>query len=78
MKRKLIGYDAFNKIKTESLSNVRSELEGAADLLARTLELEGLSLVSYGQQEALFESIDGTHVHANYEVKNGFVQFDQV
>jgi len=78
MKRKLIGYDAFNKIKTESLSNVRSELEGAADLLARTLELEGLSLVSYGQQEALFESMDGTHVHANYEVKNGFVQFDQV
>jgi len=78
MKRKLIGYDAFNKIKTESLSNVRSELEGAADLLARTLELEGLSLVSYGQQEALFESTDGTHVHANYEVKNGFVQFDQV
>lgn len=78
MKRKLIGYDAFNKIKTESLSNVRSELEGAADLLARTLELEGLSLVSYGQDEALFESADGTHVHANYEVKNGFVQFDQV
>lgn len=78
MKRKLIGYDAFNKIKTESLSNVRSELEGAADLLARTLELEGLSLVSYGQEEALFESADGTHVHANYEVKNGFVQFDQV
>lgn len=78
MKRKLIGYDAFNKIKTESLSNVQRELEGAADLLARTLELEGLSLVSYGQQEALFESMDGTHVHANYEVKNGFVQFDQV
>ena len=78
MKRKLIGYDAFNKIKTESLSNVQRELEGAADLLARTLELEGLSLVSYGSQEALFESTDGTHVHANYEVKNGFVQFDQV
>jgi hypothetical protein len=78
MKRKLIGYDAFNKIKTESLSNVQGELEGAADLLARTLELEGLSLVSYGSQEALFESADGTHVHANYEVKNGFVQFDQV
>lgn len=78
MKRKLIGYDAFNKIKTESLSNVQKELEGAADLLARTLELEGLSLVSYGQEEALFESADGTHVHANYEIKNGFVQFDQV
>lgn len=78
MKRKLIGYDAFNKIKTESLSNVQKELEGAAGLLARTLELEGLSLVSYGQNEVLFESLDGTHVHANFEIKNGYVQFDQV
>jgi hypothetical protein len=78
MKRKLIGYDAFNKIKTESLSNVQKELDGAADLLARTLELEGLSLVSYGAEEALFESLDGTHVHANYEIKNGHLQFDNV
>lgn len=78
MKRKLIDYDAFQKIKTESLSNAQRELEAATPLLARALELEGLELSSYGQEDALFESADGNFVHANYQIKNGFVQFDNV
>jgi hypothetical protein len=78
MKRKLIDYDAFNKIKTESLSSAQKELEAASNLLAVTLEMEGLSLNSFGPDEVLFESLDGEFVHANYEIKNGHVQFDNV
>lgn len=78
MKRKLIDYDAFNKIKTESLSSAQKELEAASNLLAVTLEMDGLSLNSFGPNEVLFESLDGEFVHANYEIKNGHVQFDNV
>jgi hypothetical protein len=78
MKRKLIDYDAFQKIQTESLSSAQKELEAATPMLARTLELEGLSLSSYGPEEALFESTDGNFVHATYQIKNGYVQFDNV
>ena len=37
MKRKLIGYDAFEKIQSESLTNVQAELEAAAGPLNRTM-----------------------------------------
>ena len=78
MKRKLIDYDVFHKIKTESLSSAQQELEASSALLAHTLELESLELGSFGPTEALFESIDGTHVRADYQIKNGYVQFDNV
>ena len=78
MKRKLIDYDAFNKIKTESLSSAQKELEAASNLLAATLEMDGLSLNSFGTDAVLFESLDGGFIHANYEIKNGHVQFDNV
>jgi len=78
MKRKLIDYDAFQKIKTESLSNAQKELEAAAPLLANALKLEGLALSSYGPEDALFEDVDGNFVRATYAVQNGYVQFDNV
>ncbi len=78
MKRKLIEFDAFQKIKTESFSNVRQELEAASSLLGTALELEGLSLDSYSTEKALFESVDGDFVQADYQIKNGYVQFDNV
>lgn len=78
MKRKLIDFDAFQKLKTESLTNTQQELEAAAPLLARALELDGLTLESFGPEEALFESLDGDFVHAKYSMNNGYVQFDNV
>jgi hypothetical protein len=78
MKRKLIDYDAFQKIKTESFSNTQKELEEAAPILARALELDELNLSSYGPENALFETVDGDFVHASYQIKNGHLQFDNV
>ena len=78
MKRKLIEFDAFQKIKTESLSNIKEELEGASYLLGEALELDGLRLESFNTEKVLFESVDGDYVHADYQIKNGYVQFDNV
>lgn len=78
MKRKLIDFAEFHKLKTESITNTQQELEASAPLLAAALELEGLNLDSFGPESALFESLDGEFVHANYSVNNGYVQFDNV
>lgn len=78
MKRKLIDFDAFQKLKTESLTNTQQELEAAAPLLARTLEVGELTLESFGSEEALFESQDGDFVKAHFTVGDGFVQFDNI
>lgn len=78
MKRKLIDFAEFHKLKTESITNTQQELETAAPLLAAALELEGLNLDSFGPESALFESLDGDFVHAKYSVNNGYVQFDNV
>lgn len=78
MKRKLIDFDAFQRLQLESLSNVEQELSASAPLLAETLGLDGLALNTYGPEDVLFESLDGEFVHATYQVKNGFVQFDNI
>lgn len=78
MKRKLIDFNTFRQIQTESLTNTQQELEASADLLANALELEGLSLNSFGSTNVLFESLDGNHVRADYKIQNGYVQFDNV
>lgn len=76
MKRKLIEFNAFQKIREESLSNTQAELEAAAPLLADALGVDGLALESFGGDEVLFETADGEFVHAKYSMDNGYVQFD--
>ena len=78
MKRKLIEFDAFQRIREESLTNTQTELNAAAELLAEALGVESLSLESYGNEEALFESEDGGFVRASYSIGGGYVQFDNV
>jgi hypothetical protein len=78
MKRKLIGYDAFEKIQSESLTNVQAELEAAAGPLAEVLDLDGLKVESYGLDKVLFETEEGDLVHADYKISNGHVQFDNI
>lgn len=78
MKRKLIEFDVFERIKQDSLSNAQRELEEAASYLAKALDLEAVSLNCYGSEDVIFESIDGNFVHANYKIENGFVEFDNI
>lgn len=78
MKRKLIDFDAFQKIREESLTNSQTELEAAGPLLAQALGLDDLAVESFGDGEVLFESDEGDFVRANYEIKGGYVTFDNV
>lgn len=78
MKRKLIDFDAFQKIREESLTNAQTELEAAGPLLAHALGLDDLTVESFGDGEVLFESDEGDFVRANYDIKGGYVSFDNV
>jgi len=78
MKRKLISYDVFENIQTSSLSTAERELLGAEPILANALEVESLSLVCYGAEDALYESHDGTYIHANYKMNESSVKFNQI
>jgi hypothetical protein len=78
MKRKLIEFDVFERIKQDSLSNAQRELEEASSYLAKALNLEAINLNCYGSEDVIFESVDGSYIHANYKIDNGFIEFDNV
>ena len=78
MKRKLIEFDVFERIKKDSLSNAQRELEEASLYLAKALNLESVELNCYGSEDVIYESVDGTYVHANYKLDNGFIEFDNI
>ena len=78
MRRRLISYVAFESIQEDSLSTAEFELVEAEPILSKTLGVEDLSLVCYGPESALYESIDGSHVHVNYNVKEGQISFNNI
>jgi hypothetical protein len=78
MKRKLIDFNAFQKIREESLTNVQTELDAAGPLLAHALGMDDLTVESFGDSEVLFESDEGDFVKANYDVNGGYVSFDNI
>jgi hypothetical protein len=78
MKRKLIDYDSFEKIKLESLTNVHAELEQAAEIFAETVGVDSLRVESYNTKNVLFESEEGELIKADYTVGDGYVQFDNI
>ncbi|RDJ35597.1 MAG: hypothetical protein DWQ19_12330 [Crenarchaeota archaeon] len=78
MKRKLISYEVFENMQSNSLSTAENELLEAKDILARALDVENLNLVCYGPEDALFESNDGTYVHTNYTLNENTLDFDHI
>ena len=78
MKRKLISFDVFENIQNNSLSAAEIELVEAAPILAKSLDVTNLELLSYGPESALFESTDGTYINANYKIENNAVKFDNI
>lgn len=78
MKRKLIEFDVFERIKKDSLSTAERELNESTPYLAKTLGLDGLKVDCFGAEDVIFESVDGTFIHANYKVNNDFIEFDNV
>ena len=78
MKRKLIEFDVFERIKKDSLSTAERELNESTPYLAKTLGLDELKVDCFGAEDVIFESVDGTFIHASYKINSNFVEFDNV
>ncbi len=78
MKRKLINFDVFERIQKDSLSTAEAELKGAQPILSETLGVGNMTLHCYGPENVLYETFDGTFIHANYTIKNEAVSFENV
>jgi hypothetical protein len=78
MKRRLINFNVFEQIERGSLTKAQEELVEAAPVLAKALQAENLRLRCYGPENVLYESTDGHFVSANYQMKNGYIDFDNV
>jgi hypothetical protein len=78
MKKKLINYDVFERIEQDSLSSAEAELAEAAPIFAKALQLNCAELHCFGPSDVLYETCDGSFVHANYEVKDSYITFDNV
>lgn len=78
MKRKLIEYDVFKRIEKSSLSSAERELAEAEPVLANVMQVEALSLHCYGPEDVLYQTPDGSFVHANYSVQDHHVTFDNI
>lgn len=78
MRRKLISIDAFDKIKSESLSNAESELMEASNLLAQTLGSGPLNFRFFDDEKAVYETEAGTFIHANYKLAENKLHFENI
>jgi len=78
MKRKLISYDAFDKIQKGSLSNAQQELTEAEEVLSCTLDKGELSLHCFGESNVLYGTHKGTFVRADYNINEGYINFENI
>ncbi len=65
-------------MESNSLSSAQFELEEATDLLTEALDADFLELHCYGDESVLYETLDGTYIHANYKVEGGNLTFENV
>lgn len=78
MKRKLVEYEVFEKMRENSLTTAVKELIEAEEHLARALEIDDLKLSSFDESTVIYESADGNYIRANYDVDSKNVSFDNV
>lgn len=78
MKRKLINYEIFERIQNDSLSTAASELHAVAPVLAKTLGVSELKLANFGADDVMYETADGTFVHASFDNGPDYITFDNI
>jgi hypothetical protein len=78
MKRKLINFEAFDRLQKDSLSAAEVELKEAESILAKALEVDDLQLLCFGQEHAVYEASDGTYIHASFLVEGQHIIFENV
>lgn len=78
MKRKLIKYDALERIEQNSLSTAQRELMQAEEVVAKALGVDQVEMHCFGNETVVYECSDGTYVHANYELDKNSVILNNI
>lgn len=78
MRRKLVSFDAFKKIQSESISHAESEMVQAEGIIARAIGEDDLSLKSISKENVVFETLNGTFVNANYVVTKDHIELNNI
>lgn len=78
MRRKLINFETFDRIQKDSLSTAEHELHEAQDVLSRALGVDGLSLDCFSENTVVYETADGTYIHANYSIQNDHITLENI
>lgn len=77
MQRKLIGYNAFEKLTEGSLPAAQYELVEAESILSDVLETT-LTFHNFNKTHVVYETEDGNYVRAGYKVGKDHVLFEGV
>ena len=78
MKRKLIDFEVFRKIKDESLSTSEVELTEAESVLAKVLNVDQLQLHCFGESDVTYETPDKSFIHATYQKNENVISFENI
>lgn len=78
MKRKLITHDVFQKINEESLTKAEKELAEAAEVLAKALGEEQLTLQCFNESSVTYETLDGSFINAAYTLSGKHITFENI
>lgn len=77
MKRKLIEFDAFNRLHEKSMSKAEKELIAAENVLADTLGKQNVNLYSFDESKVTYES-NGNYIYATYKLKGNNLLFENI
>ncbi len=78
MKRKLVKVETYQELLKGSTNIAEFELTEAADVLAKTLDKDFLSLHCFNESTALYETLNGTYVHASYDIDKDKITFTNI
>ena len=77
MKKKLVQYNEFKEMESNSLTTAQRELVAAEDVLSNVLETS-VSLYCFSENDVIYETINGDYVRAQYEIEDGKVNLENL
>jgi len=78
MQRKLITVEAFENLEKGSLSSAGVEILEATNLIGEATGVGPLSMRFFDADRVVFETQNGTYIHANYKVTNNQVVLENL
>lgn len=78
MKRKLVEYEVFEKMRENSLTTQVKELIEAEEHLARALDVDNLRMSSFNESTVIYETTTGNYIRANFTVDKDRIDFNDI